>query len=766
MRLDQGDAPGAEPVCTESILRHLFELERPERLRSALAYFHALPEGSAFLPAVHAIVGTLLEARNLAVVLADAAGRARFEYFVDEKEAPPDAVPERSLAAHVLRSGEPLRMTPEVYRGLLARGEIDALEAPPAGWMGAPLGEPGAVFGALLVQSYGAESAYDADDMGALTALAARLASVLARRRAAAALRESEELFRTLTEMAPCAIVILQRDGAIRYANDAALAVTGYPREALLGRPFWELELPNRHDHARLALEAAAERGQQARAEVLIRRADGGERWLDLSLSMVSYRGRPALLGVAFDVSETKRSQAEVYRLAYHDALTGLPNRRLLQDRLAVAIAEARRRGRRLALLYLDLDHFKDVNDSLGHAAGDELLREITERLRGALRAADTVARVGGDEFVFLLADVAEPTDPSAVARKILDRIRRPVRLQGQGREIAVSGSIGISVFPDDGADAGALMQHADAALYRAKEHGRDTSRLFTRAMESLASERLSLQADLRNACEGGELLLHYQPVMDLRSGGVCGVEALLRWNHSTRGLLAPPDFVTHPESSHVLAMLGDWAVRAACQQLAAWRAAGHADLRMAVNLSARQFREPGLLEQVSRILLETGVPPAQLELEITESNAMEDFHHSVRTLEGLRGLGIRIALDDFGTGYSSLSYLKRFAINTLKIDRSLLSDVAGNAADASIVKTVLELAHALGLSVVAEGVETREQLALLARLECERAQGFLYSRPLPPEECAAFLRRNSDSPTDRIVWFHDRRPGHSTGRS
>jgi EAL domain-containing protein (putative c-di-GMP-specific phosphodiesterase class I) len=372
--------------------------------------------------------------------------------------------------------------------------------------------------------------------------------------------------------------------------------------------------------------------------------------------------------------------------------------------------------------------------------------------------AEHTVARIGGDEFVVVLHEVQYPQDAQDLARDILAMIEKPARVCGT--EVFVSASIGISLFPDDGRDPDTLVQHADAALYRAKERGRNTWQVYTDTLQQQASERLKLETELRHALSRGELLLHYQPVMDLRTGRVHSFEALLRWQHPQRGLLSPASFIAHAETSRTLASLGDWILRTACTQVSRWAAKGHTALSVAVNISARQFREPGLLTQVERVLAETGLPPAQLELEITESHAMEHAEETLKTLAGLKALGVRIAIDDFGTGYSSLAYLKRFEIHTLKLDRSMLEGIPTGDGDAAIATAILQLAHTLGLSVVAEGVETQEQLHFLERQGCDRVQGFLYSRPLPASGCEAFLARNGSvepERNDRVVRLADR---------
>jgi diguanylate cyclase (GGDEF)-like protein/PAS domain S-box-containing protein len=449
--------------------------------------------------------------------------------------------------------------------------------------------------------------------------------------------------------------------------------------------------------------------------------------------------GRPrGAIGAALDISERKRSEEQIRRIAYHDVLTGLPNRLLLNDRLALAVAQANRLDRGLAVLFLDIDRFKLINDSLGHTAGDRLIQHVAERLRACVREGDTVARLGGDEFMLLLPGVDQVVDAAKLAEKVLESVRGHFQLEG--REIFASASIGVAVYPDDGRDAETLVKNADTALYRAKERGRDNYQLYTPAMNETALERLALESKLRRALANHELQLQYQPVLDLATRRICGFEALLRWNHPELGMVPPATFIPIAELTGLILPIGPWVLRTACAQARAWQQAGHHGLEVAVNLSARQFQQSELPAQVARALEETGLPPASLHLEITETSAMENAASTVRALHELKALGVGIAIDDFGTGYSSLSYLKRFPIDTLKIDQSFIRDIPADPEDAAIATAVLALARSLKVEVVAEGVETKEQLHFLAERRCDRVQGFLFSRALTPEACEPLL--------------------------
>ena len=474
--------------------------------------------------------------------------------------------------------------------------------------------------------------------------------------------------------------------------------------------------------------------------EYRIVRPDGSERWLEDRARVSSgLDGTPLRIdGVASDISE-RRSHAE--RIAYqanHDALTGLPNRNLLSDRVSQALAQARRTDQHVALLFMDLDGFKFINDSYGHAFGDALLCTIAARLEVVVRESDTTARLGGDEFVILLPGMARSEDAAQVASKVLDAFKVP--FSQDGRDLHLTASIGISVFPQDGDSCDLLLQHADVAMYRAKANGRNGFQSYSIEMGAQAQERMELERALRGALERDELALHYQPQVNRKDGRIVGVEALLRWHHPTLGMVSPARFIPVAEETGLIIPIGEWVLRTACAQANSWHAGGHTGLCVAVNMSAKQFQQQDVPALVRDVLGCTRLPAQCLELELTESALMHDTDATVETMRQIKKLGVRLSLDDFGTGYSSLSYLKRFPIDVLKIDQSFTFEVTSDEGAASITRAIIAMARSLNMTTVAEGVETKEQLEFLGALGCDVMQGFHISRPLPVSQITALL--------------------------
>lgn len=481
--------------------------------------------------------------------------------------------------------------------------------------------------------------------------------------------------------------------------------------------------------------------GERPEAEFVYHCADADaarERWFRLHLTRLDAGADHGTLVMHFDVTESVQAEQRLFELAHFDSLTGLPNRLLFLDRLRHTLFRAKRYANRLAVLFVDLDRFKNINDTLGHHVGDELLKEVARRLRGCLRESDAVGRLGGDEFAVLLPELEDLKSAEAVARKIVASLSQVFRWEGQ--ELFCGASVGIALYPDDADDPDRLMQYADTAMYLAKEAGRNTWRFYTPAMNERALAQLRLDGDLRQALARGEFALYYQPKVDCRSGQVVGVEALLRWNHPLRGLVGPVDFVPMLEETGLIIEVGEWVLRTACRQVVAWSHEGLPPVTVAVNLSARQLRDGQLISVVGRILGDSGLPPQLLELELTESALMVNPDQVAATLAELRRLGVRISVDDFGTGYSSLAYLKRFPLDAVKVDRSFVQDIAADPDDASITRAVITMAHNLKLKVVAEGVENEGQLALLMSNHCDEIQGYFFSRPLPADETAELL--------------------------
>jgi diguanylate cyclase (GGDEF)-like protein/PAS domain S-box-containing protein len=439
------------------------------------------------------------------------------------------------------------------------------------------------------------------------------------------------------------------------------------------------------------------------------------------------------------DVTARIRSEEQLNFLATHDALTHLPNRILFVDRLEQTMARGHWQKRLVAVMFLDLDRFKVINDTLGHTVGDLLLKAVSERLTASVRSGDTVARVSGDEFIIILADIGQAEDVAKVAEKILNSLSKPFNLEG--RELFITTSIGISLYPDDGEQPETLLKNADTAMYRAKEQGRNNYQHYSAAMNASAFERLMIETSLRQALEKREFLLYYQPQVDLASSQIVGLEALIRWKHPAMGLVSPAKFIPLAEETGLIVPIGEWVLRTACSQNKTWQAAGFAPIRVSVNVSGCQFRRPDLIETIRRVLDETGLAPHYLEIELTESILMKNEEKMIATIGALHEMGVNISIDDFGTGYSSLSYLKRFAINNLKIDQSFVRDITTNPDDAAIVTAIITLAHSLKLKVIAEAVETNDQLQSLRTLQCDQMQGYLFSRPIPAEEMTKLLK-------------------------
>ncbi|MEJ0013336.1 MAG: EAL domain-containing protein [Bauldia sp.] len=552
-------------------------------------------------------------------------------------------------------------------------------------------------------------------------------------------------LFRAMIDQVPDYLFVKDTDSRFVIANRAVAADVGAQPDDLIGKTDFDI-----HPDERARQFVADEQRVIASGKPLIDidefivDLNGRQKWLSTSkLPLRNAAGEIiGIVGICRDVTERKRAEEQIHFMAHHDALTRLPNRALLMDRLSYELQHTRRTGGKVTVVFVDLDNFKLVNDSLGHNAGDTLLKIIAERMVKCVRGSDTVVRLGGDEFVILLVDEADAPRPLPVIDRLRGTITEPVPIEGQ--LFRVTCSIGLATFPGDGEDAETLLMNADVAMYQAKEGGRDTFQFYTSEMNEVARERRLLQEGLRNAIVNEEFALLYQPQINLRTGVIFAVEALVRWHHPQLGLVAPSRFIPMAEESGLIVPLGDWVLREACRQNKAWQDAGMEPITVSVNVSARQFREKTWVERVARILKETGLPPEYLELELTESLLMHDVTQAIDTMRQLQSIGVHFSIDDFGTGYSSLSALKSFPVARLKIDQSFVRNLPHDANDRSIATAVISLGQKLNMKVIAEGVETDAQMAFLTENDCDEIQGYHFSRPVEADAVETMLRKQA----------------------
>ncbi|SFB09796.1 PAS domain S-box-containing protein/diguanylate cyclase (GGDEF) domain-containing protein [Collimonas sp. OK607] len=569
---------------------------------------------------------------------------------------------------------------------------------------------------------------------------------IVARKRAEDALQLRERAI----ESSANAIIISSAklpDYQVEYVNPAFERITGYSARDMIGR---NLEMLHGDDHDQIGLEeirAALREKRTANTVFRSYRKDGTLFWNELYVAPVKdSSGRVShFVTSLYDITEMKSYEAELEHQARHDTLTGLANRNVLSDRLSQSIVYGELYGHRVWVLFVDLDRFKFVNDTLGHNAGDQLLKEVASRLKAFTREADTIARLGSDEFVLILPERLDEELSVGLIQRMMDAIARPLQIEGY--DFFLSCSIGVAVYPNDGTDPDSLLKHADIAMYRAKEMGNNNYQFYTAAMNERALERLQIEGDLRNALERKELLLYYQPQVDLRTGRMVGMEALIRWKHPQLGMISPTRFIDLAEETGLIVQMGAWVMHTACEQNKAWQRMGLGYLRMSVNLSTRQFFQQNLVQQVAEMLEATGLAPHYLEIELTESLVMTDVELAVGILNDLKSIGVQLSIDDFGTGYSSLAYLKSFPIDALKIDQSFVRDITVDQDDAAIVASIISLAHNLRLQVIAEGVETQEQLSYLQRHRCDEMQGFYFSEPVSAADIEIILREGKVLP-------------------
>lgn len=543
-------------------------------------------------------------------------------------------------------------------------------------------------------------------------------------------LEVSEQRYKSLFDQHPDLVCWIDLKGTILSTNQVILRLTGFSQAELTGQPVRTL-VSERHAFRAARRFERALKGKPQHFELSALHRGGS--FIELNVTLVPIFVHLQIVGVyaiAQDITERKRAESMIHYLAYHDALTGLPNRLYFNSRLDAALAKAKQTDTPVAVLFLDLDRFKYINDSLGHRTGDRLLQAVAERLTQCLRSTDTLARLGGDEFTLILPEVTRE-HVIRTAETISERLSQPIELDGH--DLRITPSIGISWFPMDGEDSETIIRHADMAMYQAKDMGKNTYQFYKHSMNDKVHDRMTLERELRLALERQEFHLEYQPQVDVRTGKLTGMEALIRWKHPEKGLVSPASFIPLAEETGLILQLGEWVIRQACLQHMDWKQKGHPPVKIGVNLSVRQLKDPLLVRLVSEILQNTGMEPSCLELEITESMAM--FETLKPTLEALKQLGVQISIDDFGTGYSSLGYLKKFPVDKLKIDGCFIRDMMKSETEHSIVKAIIAMADSLRLELIAEGVEDEEQLQSLLDLGCKEVQGYLFSRPLPPQQ-------------------------------
>ncbi len=604
-----------------------------------------------------------------------------------------------------------------------------------------PMVSAGRIIGFMTFSTLREARDWDTDDIAFFRIAGDLFAGTLERKRSELALRESEEKFRELFNKANDAIFLFPISddavpGKFMEVNDIACSKISYLREELLHMTPYDLAVPEDVNGMPKHFRALLEKGQLIGAERSYLSKNGLKIPFEINFYVFNWNGRKVVQAVARDITDRKRADETIRHQAYYDVLTNLPNRTLFKDRLEQAMKTAKLNNQLLSVLVLDLDRFKNINETLGHQVGDKLLVAVAERLLDVLNQNETIARFGGDEFTLLLPQVSKIEDATEHAQKIIELLSTPFKLNGH--ELHVTTSIGIAFYPEDGENPEVLMKNSETAMYRAKEQGRNNYQLYASVMNVSAFKQLLMENNLRRALEKEEFVVYYQPQIDMKTQKVIGAEALVRWQHPDLGLVFPTEFIGLAEETGLIVPIGEWVIRHVCQQIKKWHEAGNDKFCIFVNLSGRQFQQKNLVSSISQILQETGMDPQYLGLEITETIAMKNADFTILALNEFKKMGIHLSLDDFGTGYSSLSYLKRFPLETLKIDKSFVRDITIDPNDAAIVTGVIALAHSLKLEVVAEGVETEGQLTFLKNHDCDHVQGYFYSHPLPGE---SFLR-------------------------
>lgn len=586
-------------------------------------------------------------------------------------------------------------------------------------------------------------SSYPIIEDGAIEGAVVAFSDISRRKKMERELRKSEERFRAIVEQSKDGIIMETQDGRVALYNKAAEAIFGYTIEEVNKYGLFTLILPDEKQRKEVTHSIKnALQDKTPCVEVPIKRKGGECAWVSFSETAITIDGAWFNLSIVTDITKRKEAEEMVNYMAYYDVLTGLPNKMLLLDRLSSAIVNVQRNRKALAILYFALDNFRTIIDTLGHDVGDELLKKIVSRFASCLNGEETLAHLGGGDFVLLLPDVRSAEDPARFAETLLKTLRPAFHFGGN--DVHISASIGISLCPTDGVDAQELLKNADAALNMAREKGKNNYRFYEMCMNRRAVKRLSMEGKLHKALDKGEFILHYQPQVCITSNEIKGLEALLRWQNPDLGFVSTAEFIPLAEDTGLICPIGEWVLRTACEQNKAWQAKGYSPMRVGVNLSARQFQQKNLVGKIERILKETALDPSYLELEITESVVMREADAAISALCKLKEMGIKVAIDDFGTGYSSLGYLKRFPIDRLKIDKIFIDTIAVEPNDRAIINAIIAMAHTLSLEVVAEGVETEEQLKLLRSLLCNEMQGYLFSEPLPAEDIEKLLLNNN----------------------
>ncbi len=556
-------------------------------------------------------------------------------------------------------------------------------------------------------------------------------------------------LFQWSMETCPIGVIIVTHEGQVTYANPKFSSLCGQSRERLYAASLTQLAEDENASPSHLQLWQALMEPKDQILELDLTNKKGQNQWHRATI-FDSFQDETQInytIAYLEDITEKKENEQTIEHLALYDQLTDLPNRAMFNSRLKLALKQAERTGEKVAVILVDLDRFKTINDTLGHNIGDDFIKMVGHRLFNCLSENDVVARMGGDEFMIMLPALHDFKNIFKIIQKLMDAFIDPFQYENQ--QLHIKASMGISIYPDDGDDALALIKNADSALYEAKYSGRNHYKFYTAKLNATAFEQLTMETALRQALYGNQFMVYYQPQLDIATGKIIGMEALVRWKHPEMGIIPPIQFIPLAEETGLIVPLGSWVLKTACMQTVTWKKMGFDHLRLAVNLSARQFQEPELVETILNICTDVGMPPQSLELEITESILMKDITIAIMILKWLNKKGIRIAIDDFGTGYSSLSYLKKFPLNHLKIDRSFIRDCINNKDDAAIISCIVSIANNLHLKIIAEGVETKEQLAFVRSIGCHQFQGYYFSPPVPAEEFTAMLQNGKSIPSD-----------------